>query len=107
MAEIKNLLFDSLLEPLDPSNRNSNFNYDTFRYGPEREKRWVEMEDYFKKMLGQIITDVSSASVRRKQRSQATSSVLSASKTIQSEVTEEVDEDEYDEEDEEEEEEEE
>ena len=52
VSEIKNLLFDSLLEPLDPSSRNANFNYDTFRYGPEREKRWIEMEDYFKKMLG-------------------------------------------------------
>ena len=49
---IKHLLFDSLLEPLDEKLRQSQFNYSTFRYGKERQKRWNEMEDYFKKMLG-------------------------------------------------------
>ena len=34
------MLFDALIEPLDSDNRNANFNYSTFRYGKEREKRW-------------------------------------------------------------------
>ena len=36
ISEMKNMLFDSLLEPLDAENKNEKFNYDTFRYGPER-----------------------------------------------------------------------
>ena len=46
---VKHMLFEALLEPMN--NKNTNFNYSTFRYGKERESRWKEMEDYFSKML--------------------------------------------------------
>ena len=52
VIKIKHMLFEALLEPLDAENRNNQFNYSTFRYGKEREKRWLEMEDYFKRMMG-------------------------------------------------------
>ena len=48
---IKHMLFDALLEPLTLPKLNANFNYSTFRYSKEREGRWKEMQDYFKKML--------------------------------------------------------
>ena len=66
VIKIKHMLFEALLEPLDAENRNNQFNYSTFRYGKEREKRWLEMEDYFKRMMGQIINDVARVSVHNK-----------------------------------------
>ena len=51
------------------SKKNNQFNYSTFRYTKEREKRWKEMEDYFKRMMGQIITDVSKASMGKHSKS--------------------------------------
>ena len=61
-TEIKHRLFDALLEPLDQENRNNQFNYSVLRYSKEREKRWNEMEDYFKQMMGQILNDVARVS---------------------------------------------
>jgi len=50
---IKHLLFDALLEPLGyEANQSNQFTYSTFRYGKEREKRWVEMEEMFTTFIG-------------------------------------------------------
>ena len=68
--DVKHMLFDALIEPLDQEQRPNSFNYSTFRYSKEREKRWNEMEEFFKKMLGTVITDVSNVSVKRYSRGQ-------------------------------------
>ena len=60
---VKHMLFDALLEPLSDENRNAQFNYSTFRYGKEREDRWLEMEDLFNKLLSRVISDVSEVSL--------------------------------------------
>ena len=79
VTTIKHMLFDALLEPLDQENRNNQFNYSTFRYGKEREKRWLEMEEYFKRMMGQIINDVARVSVNIKKNKKPTVQVTEES----------------------------
>ena len=53
--QLKNKLFESLLESIEPHERPKSLNYSTFRYSPEREKRWGEMYTYFVKFMTTIL----------------------------------------------------
>lgn len=112
MVSTKHLLFDALLEPIESEGSRNQYSYSTFRYAKEREKRWHEMEDYFKRLISQVITDVSNASLGRPSKATLKTKTAKASQPAEeSEYDEEEDEDgdgdeeEYDEEEEEEEEE--
>ena len=56
--KLKHKLFEDLLEPMEPDEKPYSLNYSTFRYSPDRQKRWDEMYNYFVKFLGQILMDV-------------------------------------------------
>ena len=56
--ELKKKLFEDLLESIEPHARPVSLNYSTFRYAPDREKKWAEMYSYFLKFMGTILNDV-------------------------------------------------
>ena len=70
MSTLKHMLFDALIEPLDQEQRPQQFNYSTFRYKKKRKERWREMENFFRKMIGTVLTDVSNFGVSMKKPQQ-------------------------------------
>ena len=50
--QIRHKIFEDLLEPMEPDAKPYSLNYSTFKYSPDRQKRWDEMYNYFVKFIG-------------------------------------------------------
>ena len=65
ITDIKQSIFEDLLEPTKPGEKPRKLIYYTlFRYSSNRQKRWDEVTNYFVKFLGNILVDIGEVSAR-------------------------------------------
>ena len=63
--QVRNRVFDGLLEPVAADARPKYLNYTTFKYSGDRQKRWDEVYDLFIEFLGQILIDTRSVTDKK------------------------------------------